>query len=62
MQDDALTIRLPKSLRAALRERERLTMVPTSRFVRSLIEQALPQFLAHLNTEEKEQSNGNSNS
>jgi hypothetical protein len=58
MQDAALTIRLPKSLRAALKERERLTMVPTSRFLRSLIEQALPQFLAHLNPE-KEQGNGN---
>jgi hypothetical protein len=43
----------------ALRERERLTLVPTSRFIRSLIEKSLPVFLAHLNTEEKEQSNGN---
>jgi hypothetical protein len=39
--DDTLSIRIPKPMADALKERERLTMVPTSRLVRRLIEQFL---------------------
>ena len=39
--DAVLNIRLPKSTLDALRQRQRETMVPTSAWVRSLIDEAL---------------------
>jgi predicted DNA-binding protein len=38
MSDRFLSVRIPKKLHDALKKHERDTMVPTSRFVRKLIE------------------------
>jgi len=47
---ETLSVRIPKPMHDALKERERVTLVPTSRLVRKLIVQELEQ--------KKEQSNG----
>jgi predicted DNA-binding protein len=39
--DETLSVRIPKDMHAALKERERVTMVPTARLVRKLIEREL---------------------